>query len=1527
MERLIQENHGMLKRYNDLEMSLSWRGPIRKVVERVRGERESTDVEVEVLDLMSSNVRKARLDKQPELHWDMLLSGVRKRYNLDLNAEPEIERSIRKMWVDSVQSEMIGSHVLLSDNRWNVVKKKGMYDDILDNYIAQFGSPSYADRAIGDLIRLDTIRRTSKEGVEYDKPLYEQSGDVETWLPRKLYRDGIFVLSGIKDKDRLVARKFLVSRENFERFWHPDKEGSLLQRAWEVDPTLRAEFEAGWKEYLPRTKGDRVLSDAEIAEYRLQFAHLQANEMAALEKLTNFDIISILQGKAGHVLTKIGDLTKRWQVFDAHEVRFDPQYMVKQGFKPEGMRTLVLNATSKDISNFFNKENYHFFTKSDKKVVKRWADAMRDGGDFIRQDVFDAMLKYYGQDPNAGFIKGTLSYSGPDGMIVGKHGNFRAPDSLNKFMLENDIGAFRFNTSVKQRGHIDLKDFYVNEKFELQVVGKDRAPLDLKAEKLHTTPWDGITILSAESLEHATHNVKAPAQLFKNVDDPAINDVIWDAYLKKTYDGSLEANSAYRSYMDAMRAGTSEAELRLLAEKVDLRQLGMQELVDLVGLGRENRIPRHPLFSRYVREVLTRAKDEDFWREDGIVTQDSEAMRQYIAENTSTVEKLLNVMGEVSPAMAMGHPAIRKYLDVVTKNYMVERMTRPLVDGAWHAYLTPMDPFTEARYRPTENMFLVGETMRTHKIPFEGKKVELEKLAARLKELIRQELGDKWKGREWREQWEEYYREVDSGKRTMTDEIAKLNDALEFIVVRVPQDSQAGARVLRFFDFAEGMRGSGVIVHPKNSSNMGGADKDGDKAFMLPGLPKELKDYYRKYQNQWEVDGVVVPDKTSYELLASRQDEWEKQLRRFDPISIVRANKANFENNRQLGPGLNAVNRWKVLWPDISGKWIHAKIPAKMAERFNEKLKWNLPDEALGNMWWSGLGAKSNAKLWSLSKDVINFAADAATSGKMKDRYAIANILGRAAFDKFGVHYRHPQTGKVMTIETRPDDFGPRWYEPYESLTTMDRLRKGRNVAGRSIGSYEMLEGYRDLLLRQKISDSVAQRSSWYRVGKYMAELEAHLNLEAFVGKNFQKILAETEATVREFPAKKDRTADEQLVYESILRRQTKWGDFQAYQKTDYYQRLSPTEKYHTVMDFMWKDGVDVASIRALTALGRQMDKRTRASLLPIGERIEEFKRRYTFVGENIRAARAEAEGRVSATYGDSSDARPVDNYNQIRQDFLNWWNAIVMKQPEPVQRWAAYHTLSTLSVHPETFPTFIRKKFGSGDNPFKEWARIAKEIDLENARRAQVLAKLKRGADRERREVEKIFRDETPVEGIESTELPHEATKRYSRALEVAGELKRLEREYYTTQYKGLGWTLDILPHKYIRGFAEEINKVFDTSFKEVLTQADKKAIAKSANTDDLSEGLLRVVKRDAGTNANIRFHTDKYVAEKTESSIAKFAKEFEGRDFQEFLKAQPEGGSAGGSGLAGEALPDVQELPSPLGELRGYIRRAASA
>ena len=192
-------------------------------------------------------------------------------------------------------------------------------------------------------------------------------------------------------------------------------------------------------------------------------------------------------------------------------------------------------------------------------------------------------------------------------------------------------------------------------------------------------------------------------------------------------------------------------------------------------------------------------------------------------------------------------------------------------------------------------------------------------------------LGKKGK-RPLEELWKEY---VDGGRKDK-----QLEELFRAVVVRVPMDSMSGAHVLKFAGFS-GVRGFGSLLHGRTMEALGGADLDGDKAFVFfggrssdgkgTGFKKEWKDAYDWSKNEFVKNGFEEHNKETINPLSKKGETYRTELTtqgdvkdkvvnpalQYSPVARQIASDAASQGRNQLGTAVTQTAYVKSAYSSI----------------------------------------------------------------------------------------------------------------------------------------------------------------------------------------------------------------------------------------------------------------------------------------------------------------------------------------------------------------------------------------------------------------------------------------------------------------------------------------------------------------------------------------------------------------------------------------------------------------------------------
>ena len=180
--------------------------------------------------------------------------------------------------------------------------------------------------------------------------------------------------------------------------------------------------------------------------------------------------------------------------------------------------------------------------------------------------------------------------------------------------------------------------------------------------------------------------------------------------------------------------------------------------------------------------------------------------------------------------------------------------------------------------------------------------------------------------------WKDY---VDGEKKDK-----QLEEIFRAAVVRVPMDSMSGAHVLKFSGFT-GVRGFGSLLHGRTMEALGGADLDGDKAFVFfggrsssgkgEGFKKEWKDAYDWSKNEFVRDGYEEHNKETINPLSKKGETYRTELTtqgdvkeqvinpalQYSPVTRQIASDAASQGRNQLGTAVTQSSYVRAAYSAI----------------------------------------------------------------------------------------------------------------------------------------------------------------------------------------------------------------------------------------------------------------------------------------------------------------------------------------------------------------------------------------------------------------------------------------------------------------------------------------------------------------------------------------------------------------------------------------------------------------------------------
>ena len=807
-----------------------------------------------------------------------------------------------------------------------------------------------------------------------------------------------FVVGGKKTDSIILTADDIISI--------PDVPNYLAEAL--LHPKVKADYEAGLKDYLADGGKNKENYDKNFVnniETIKRFNFSKGNSITeALKEIV--DNPSYVLGAAA--------LNKRLQVFDAYELRPNMD-IVKKLFGRNSFSYRILNSLNKDskIPNMLKNEGEDFsylIYKTDasgnkiknpngtyQTTLQRY-EAHRDGGMWMSKKAFETLAIATGHDPSSTSIKGIGSMDGRDGNggLILKHAIHKANAEMDALMQKEGIDAYMYDTTAKQMGKRKSTDsVFDGEKFAYT------------ADNKYEIPFDAFTVSTADKNPTGYDKITIPQQLMQHAQDPEVRQILYDQYIKPRIEGDANENAKFTKYMEDSIAGKDVSKLE---PEIDPTRLSKANKIAIVKTAKDT-----PLWRRIVAEEILKVNEreisQDELKNEFGAWQDGESealVKDFLTIQGSGKKALDAIIGKdlsgLTPA-TLQHTVIKNYYDAMLKRWFFTEVVSPKSSYSWKAVAKPLDQFLQYHKGIKEGEFYYGEANKLLKAKITiGDK------------SIKGTLGELW------------------------DKYSESNpEAFRFLVERVPMDSRAGARAMKFKGFFG--EGSGIYTHPKDDVAMGGADKDIDSYFIQHDMPKKVIDYFEANKDQWfdkqGDDLILQPAKQDKRFLNKNVTMDKKRV--FDPMTLLRVNEAAYAGNQTLGMVLSTGKRLNLL-----REWALAST--------NGKLVGYHP--FTGNKVWEAEVNRDSKPLEKILYDAVNFAADAADGNKLRP----VNELQRLAIESFikpgSLVVYDQQTGKpelASVWDTYVNKKGITKFsmdmfanDMFKRITTLDQITKGK---------------------------------------------------------------------------------------------------------------------------------------------------------------------------------------------------------------------------------------------------------------------------------------------------------------------------------------------------------------------------------------------------------------------------------------------------------------------------------------------------
>ncbi len=545
-----------------------------------------------------------------------------------------------------------------------------------------------------------------------------------------------------------------------------------------------------------------------------------------------------------------------------------------------------------------------------------------DGAIIVRDDVVRAINKDAGHPQsgqNKSFIIDNTPLTMPGearknmGALLGKYMMHAGGKEATDAMKKEGIHMLIMTSSAKQTGERLTGNYDVGPKNELILKGGKTYELDPASVKYSS---------SVTNDSHMAQKQIWVKQLFTNIHKYANkeigDDIIKDIHkevIQKAFDGNKEMNKELESYLETLDKSKVEGLLK------NLEDIGTKELISALQTPGAERFAEGAM-QRMLRVV---EKDIEASFQDGSISAEQRATAlNNLRDSISPIDRLLKnvaIVGE--KAIEEGKPGfsgymhkyVRDYRAAVLHNYFVKSISRPTTDNSAVARMRPYDKWMQKKFpdlMTNDNIFYLDNAYKNTKI--------------KLPDGSTKTLGQLWA----------------SGKK-------EYRDIFNALVLRVPMDSISGAHKLEFKGFT-GREGHGILLHGRTMRALGGADLDGDEAFVYFGGKKEdgtgfgmkkswmdaihknRKEYYELDKNGKETGNILDNKKAiietgpykgkTYKEILTIEAEPDNPLKKskalyYSPYSRIKASEGAVEGRNMLGTAVTQGQIFKSAYNSL----------------------------------------------------------------------------------------------------------------------------------------------------------------------------------------------------------------------------------------------------------------------------------------------------------------------------------------------------------------------------------------------------------------------------------------------------------------------------------------------------------------------------------------------------------------------------------------------------------------------------------
>ena len=606
-------------------------------------------------------------------------SKVEKALDFKIPEEGELRKSLRKAFlnIDSAEARI----PLEISPAGNITEPAVYKDDNLKTVIQYAPAPPIAS-IVSDFRELKEARKVDGSKM----PIHEAVAlkpEMAVNIIEKLNSQGKFLIGGKKmDSNLFTGKSFFETREEMMQVFEDIKGNDSLGYKGK---SFRDEYVKG-RDRWTKSGGNPETFDMQFANNlelwrRLNFPNNTMTE--ALSKIPEGDF----------VVSPVA-FNKRTQLLGAFELRIPTEVMTRE-YGMEKPRYIILNALNSDgsLHGKFDAD----YTDKDGQGRDVPSKEHLDGGLYVRQSTYDAMMKATGNDENTGSAKGSHVEINPElGMLIGKYAYHVADTKLNDYLEEKNIDFAYLDTSTKQKGLRKSSDFYTTG-------GK----LDVRDMQVYEGKWDDFSITLTENKFKGKKYETVPAQSGDNIYDTDVQKAMIDTFVTPYVNGTEETNNLFAQYEVELTRNPKRA--NDIASKIDLDELSLENKLKMLQGSVHS---KGKLQKDLLMDIMNLNEDLESFKEtyqDGIADKENiEYMESYLKAQGAAAKVLTS--GDVTLATTQ-LPGVKRYFETALKKYLVKSYVTPKSRYIYKSVIRPHaildfedNPLRKGHYRLAEGM-------------------------------------------------------------------------------------------------------------------------------------------------------------------------------------------------------------------------------------------------------------------------------------------------------------------------------------------------------------------------------------------------------------------------------------------------------------------------------------------------------------------------------------------------------------------------------------------------------------------------------------------------------------------------------------------------------------------------------------------------------------------------------------------------------------------------------------------------------